>query len=389
MSVPAATLLSGDTAPAILQPEPLRIIGGERNLQGLPQALRPSNKQIFAPRGACIHPLDESVWVSDTGHHRLLGWSGKNPNTEPAQWLFGQIDFESEGRNAGSDHSALGLNVPTAVMPFMDGLVLADAWNHRVLIWHALPKGQNQPPDLVLGQNDMFESLPNRGQDSPQATSLYWPFGVLVEGDRLYVADTGNRRVLIWDALPTRSGQPADRILGQRDFRHRDENAGDVVNARSMRWPHALCLWQGKLCVADAGNNRIMIWPDAMPDSYSDCEWILGQSNAESAAHMQGRMSTSAAALNMPYGLSSARGWLIAADTASSRLLAWHESELETGAAASHLWGQADFFSQGDNRWGEVDATGLSWPYGVTTHDNLLVTADTGNSRVLIHQLAL
>lgn len=54
------------------------------------------------------------------------------------------------------------------------------------------------------------------------------------------VADTDNRRVLIWFARPERNGQPADLVLGQIDFDRRDENAGGEPSRMSMRWPHAI-----------------------------------------------------------------------------------------------------------------------------------------------------
>jgi hypothetical protein len=39
------------------------------------------------------------------------------------------------------------------------------------------------------------------------------PLGVLLDAGKLYVCDADNRRVLVWNALPTRNGQPADAAL--------------------------------------------------------------------------------------------------------------------------------------------------------------------------------
>jgi hypothetical protein len=51
--------------------------------------------------------------------------------------------------------------------------------------------------DVVLGQADLGAVEPNRG-GAPDGTTLYWPYGLAWLDGRLYVADTGNRRVLIW-----------------------------------------------------------------------------------------------------------------------------------------------------------------------------------------------
>ena len=36
--------------------------------------LAPSNIEMFGPRAACLISENGPLWVSDTGHHRLLGW---------------------------------------------------------------------------------------------------------------------------------------------------------------------------------------------------------------------------------------------------------------------------------------------------------------------------
>ncbi len=49
-----------------------------------------------------------------------------------------------------------------------EGLAVADAWNHRVLIWHKVPQDNNVPADLVIGQTDFTTGLANRGADHPE-----------------------------------------------------------------------------------------------------------------------------------------------------------------------------------------------------------------------------
>lgn len=375
--------------PALDPSGPRLSIGGAAAADGLAEPVQPGAANLFGPRGACI--VDGSLWVCDTGHHRLLGWEGLPAHDDaPAAWLTGQIDFTREGRNAKGPVGAATLNVPTGICACGDGLAVADAWNHRVLIWHRPPQGRNVPADVVLGQADFASGDGNRGRAETAADRLFWPYGLHWDGARLWVADTGNRRVLMWNGVPRRNGQPADLVLGQADFDRRDENGGGDPTASSMRWPHAVTVWGGRLCVADAGNNRIMVW-DAMPAAHdAPCDHLLGQRNAQDVDHNQSLYWPGAGTLNMPYGMAAAGDWLYVADTANSRVIAWHRADAATGAEARALSGQVEFNAKGDNRWQFPARDSLCWPYGLSTAPGqaLAVIADSGNNRVLLWRMA-
>lgn len=364
------------------------ILGGIDNASGLAVPVVASRRTLFAPRGVCVAG-DGSVWVADTGHHRLLGWS-RAPSTDgtAADILVGQPTSEHEGRNAKGEPGPATFNVPTGITPCgngLAGLAVADAWNHRVLIWHGRPSGDNQPADLVLGQQDFHCVESNRGGAEAGADSLFWPFGVAWDGTRLWVADTGNRRVLIWDGLPQRNGQAADLVLGQLTFCCRDENAGHSPSAASMRWPHSIAFPSGRVCVADAGNNRVMVWNRMPACNGQPCDAILGQRSGTRVDHNQGEYWPSAASLNMPYGASAIGSWLVVADTANSRLLGWHEGDLAgKGASARLLAGQPGWRNKGDNRWKLPARDSLCWPYGVHAARDYAAIADSGNNRVLL-----
>lgn len=382
--------LAGLSGLPLLDPNgPLLCLGGTSGDDGLAVPVQPSAMALFGPRCACLVDATGPLWVSDTGHHRLLGWA-RIPTRDdvPADWVIGQPSFTREGRNAKGSPSAATLNVPTGITPCGDGLAVADAWNHRVLIWHKLPQENNVPADLVLGQQDFVSMESNRGASEPSAASLFWPYGVHWDGTRLWVADTGNRRVLMWHGLPRENGQPADRVLGQSDFACRDENGGGEPTACSMRWPHGIALWQGRLSVTDAGNNRIMVWNTVPVANNAPCDVMLGQSDSHLVDHNQSLYWPTSSSFNMPYGIASAGDWLIAADTANSRLIAWHADDCHTGAMARALTGQPDFRAKGDNRWQLPTRDSLCWPYAVTHCDGLAVVSDSGNNRVMIWRLA-
>ncbi|MFZ5559024.1 MAG: hypothetical protein ACOZDY_20295 [Pseudomonadota bacterium] len=215
--------------------------------------------------------------------------------------------------------------------------------------------------------------------------TLFWPYGVAWDGSRLWVADAGNRRVLAWEGMPKRDGQPADLVLGQLDFACRDENGGGPAGAASMRWPHAIALLGQTICVADAGNNRIMVWHRRPARNGQACDAILGQRNEGDIDHNQGDYWPSATSLNMPYGVAAIRSWLVVADTANSRVMAWRAEDMSgLGAPARLLSGQLDWRAKGDNRWKMPARDSLCWPYGVSGGPGFAAIADSGNNRVLL-----
>ena len=379
---PAAVALTAGAGPRVA-------LGGERHAGGaFSQPIVPAADSLFAPRGAVLAAPEGPLVVADTGHHRVLIWH-RVPERDgtPADVVLGQPDFASEGRNARGSVSGSTCNVPVGVAVRDGMLAVADSWNHRVLVWRTIPRTSNAAPDLVLGQATRDAGTLNRG-GAVAGDTLYWCSGVAFTERGLLVADTGNRRVLVWDALPERDGAPADRVLGQTRFDARDENGGGPCGPAGMRWPHALLVTDGRLVVADAGNNRLMVW-DRMPDDDgAACDAILGQRDAFAGDHNGGTYWPTSSTLNMPYGCTVARDTLVVADTANSRLVGWRLDALRTRSTAYALAAQPDFLAKGDNRWSLAVRDSLCWPYGVSACGDTLVVADSGNSRVVLWDLA-
>ncbi|MBS0250048.1 MAG: NHL repeat-containing protein [Proteobacteria bacterium] len=378
---------AGD-APALLAPGGARVIlGSVSNLDDIVNPISPSPATLFGPRGAALASADGPLFVCDSGHHRLLIWN-RTPDRDgtPADLLIGQPDFESEGRNAKRTPGPATLNVPTGIAVSGTVLAVADAWNHRVLIWHRLPTYSNQPADVVLGQRDFESVFANRGA-AAAANTLNWCYGVTIADGVLWVADTGNRRVLKWNRIPTESGTPADLVLGEIDFVTRDGNAGRAVADVGMTWPHSVAVLDGRLLVADAGNNRVMVWNEMPETNCAPCSLVLGQKNFGAIDHNTGFYYPTSATLNMPYSIARVRDRLAIADTANSRIVAHDVADLGMFAAARYLAGQATFSDKGDNRWRAPQRDSLCWPYGIAASGPTMVIADSGNNRVLLWDL--
>jgi hypothetical protein len=377
-------------ARALLDPRGAAVIlGAPLGEAGTAQPIAAGTTTLFGPRGACLATPEGPLYVCDTGHHRLLSWRRKPAGDHiAADLVFGQPGFDREGRNARGDVSATTLNVPTGVAVGDGVLAVADAWNHRVLLWLQPLLRDNQAPDIVLGQSDFESGHANRGKDAPRADTLNWCYAVTLDEGRLFVADTGNRRVLMWDRVPERHGAPADLVLGQPGFTTRDENAGAAAGRVGMRWPHGILRCSRALLVADAGNNRVMAWRELPQLNGAPCDFVLGQKQFDGVDHNQAQYYPTAAALNMPYGLALQCDRVVVADTANSRLLGFEASALAPNASARFLAGQPRFTDKGDNRWGSATRDSVCWPYGVAALGDTLVVADAGNNRVLLWEAA-
>ncbi len=369
------------------------ILGKILNPNELTIPLAPSNIEMFGPRAACLTE-NGYLWVSDTGHHRLLGWRDlPTIDSQPCDWVIGQPNFSSEGQNAKGKLGRNTLNVPTGICSCGESLAVADAWNHRVLIWKTLPQDSNVPADIVLGQADFTNNQPNRGNSNAAANTLNWCYGVFYHQGKLFVADTGNRRLLIWNQLPEENGQPADVVLGQDNMTLRHENGGGNPNASTMRWCHDITVWDNNLVVTDAGNNRVMIWQGIPTENNSPCTVVLGQKTFDLVEMNQGVYFPKADSLSMPYGVAATEDWLLVTDTANSRLLAWKKSQSILslqGTDADLVIGQNNFHSKGENRdYGLPTRDSLNWSYGINVHNNTAVIADSGNNRVLLWKINL
>ena len=125
--------------------------------------------------------------------------------------IVGQPDFVSVAQNL----TQTGLRSPAGVATDGKILVIADTDNNRVLIWNSIPTTNGAPADVVIGQTG-FGSI--TFPPTVSQTSMRGPESVWIQGTKLFVADTLNNRILIWNTIPTQNGQPADLVLGQPDF---------------------------------------------------------------------------------------------------------------------------------------------------------------------------
>lgn len=266
---------------------------------------------------------DGKLFVSEEGGHRVTIFSSiPTTNGAAATVIVGQPDattFEPTTCTA-TRFQPFGIAVGGGT------LVVADTLQNRVLIWSSIPASDDVPADVVLGQatpttcaaNDDDQ---NGSQDAaPTARTLRRPIDVWTDGTRLAVVEDGNHRVLIWNAIPTSSFQPADLVIGQPDF----ASAPAATTASGLTGPLRFTSDGSHAAVADG--NRVLIWNGLPTANGQAADVVLGQSSftSDAANDSDGDGITDDAAANtlsQPAGLLFAQGQLVVADNANGRYL--------------------------------------------------------------------
>jgi hypothetical protein len=217
----------------------------------------PTSSTLCQPMGVAVSP-GQDVFVSDEDNDRVLAFTNPWSSDTTADAVFGQGGSFTTGscNKGGRSASALcepeQLALDTSVAGWR--LYVADSDNHRVLVYDA-PLSSDTIADLALGQTGMTSGVCASG-----LTGLCDPKSVAVdEVGNLYVADRDSDRILQYNA-PRTTDTSADRIFGQTS------PAGTSCNAGGLS-PSSLCNARGvaldavgSLYVADTGNNRVVVY---------------------------------------------------------------------------------------------------------------------------------
>jgi uncharacterized protein (TIGR03437 family) len=194
-----------------------------------------------------------------------------------ATLVLGQPDFTTTTENLAATPTTLRL--PTAVASDGVHVVVADTDHNRVLIWNRIPSTNDAPADVVVGQpNFTTNSLPG---NTPNAKSMRGPQGVWIQNGRLYVADTQNNRVLIFNRIPTSNGAAADIVLGQPDMTTFVEpdltQQKNNVTANQLLNPVSVTSDGVHVFVTDLGYNRVLIWNSIPSTNGAAADVAVGQ----------------------------------------------------------------------------------------------------------------
>jgi hypothetical protein len=323
-----------------------------------------------------------------------------------ADTVLGQTDFTKNDLNPAATASTL--RSPTAVASDGVRLVVADTDYNRVLLWNSIPNNNNQAADIVLGQENFTTISAPRGIPGQR---MRGPQGVWIEGQRLFVADSGHSRILIWNSIPTRNFQPADLVVGQADFNSYVELdlSRTAINPKddNMVNPVSVTSDGQRMYVSDLGQNRVLIWNTIPTRNAQPADLVLGQPDFNSVlANNSSKLclptgigadgtaaypTTCLATMNYPrFALSDGRRLFIA-DGGNDRVLVYNRLPTENGERADLVLGQAsgDSNRSSDSAYPLYRSAAdlLRTPLSLAWDGRNLFVSDTYNRRIVVFSM--
>jgi len=276
-----------------------------------------------------------------------------SPGTGSANVVLGQSNFTTTDINL----SQAGLRTPTGVASDGTILAVADTDNNRVLIWKTIPSANNTPADIVVGQPDF-----KTGRAGLDSKTFRGPQGVWIQGTRLFVADTQNHRVMVWNNIPTSNGQAADYVLGEPNFNTAPPQTTLVSTPTSSNLfsPVSVTSDGKRLLVTDLGHNRILIWNTIPTQTAAAADLVLGQpdmtsdvdNNAPKLCPSFGKDASGnptylprcGATLSFPRFALSDGNRLFVADGGNDRVLVYNSFPTQNGQTSNVVLGQVNEF---------------------------------------------
>jgi sugar lactone lactonase YvrE len=299
-----------------------------------------------------------NLYVADTNNNRVLQFKNPVSTGMSATIALGQPDLTTVTSPGPSSPSATTLDAPTDVASDPNGNIwVADFENDRVVKF-AAPLSSGMSATVALGQIDLASAA-----CAATATGLCTPVGVAFDASaNIWVADTGNNRVVRFPA-GSATGAAATIALGQPDLTSNAANNGGL-SASTLNAPDAVMAdADGNVWVADTGNNRVLLYKAPITTGMA-ATVALGQPDLISGTANQGGGSPTAATLSDPSGLQVTDSHTImVGDTGNNRSVLF-TGTFATNMNATTVLGQTDFVSSAVNQGGSAGANTQSAPFG-------------------------
>src|ERR1022692_3106943 len=334
-----------------------------------------------------------------------------------ANIVLGQPDFVTTTVNLTATQN--DLRQPTAVASDGIHVVVADTDHNRVLVWNTIPGYNNAPADVVIGQPD-FVSVGLPG-NQPNANSMRGPQGVWIQNGKLYVADTQNNRVLVYNHIPTANGAAADVVIGAPNFTTFVEpdisQQTTTATSSNLLNPVSVTSDGVRLYVTDLGYNRVLIWKSIPTTNGAPADVEIGQPDMVSSVSNNAYTGTAATSstdttdkevpllctvsngtdlagnptypngcnstVSFPRFTLAGGGHLFVADGGNDRVLVFDKIPTANAAAADYILGQIG---------GEVDpatndANSLETPLSLAWDGTNLFVSDSYNDRIVVYSI--
>jgi sugar lactone lactonase YvrE len=302
---------------------------------------------------------------------------------QAAEFVIGQPNLTTY--NNGLSASGLAGPYSVAIDLQHSKLYVGDADNCRVLRY-AYPLTSNQPTaELVFGQSNFTTDSAHiifnatGSWPAPTAKQILYPMAMAVYNGDLWVLDENNERVVKFSQAynQTINNPNADLVIGQATFTTRNY----ACTSSSFYTPWGMTIdGSGNLWVADAGNDRILLFNNASGLSNgASANGVLGQTNFTTGTFAS---TPTQSQFGLPSSLCFDGTTLWVSDRQFKRVLRFDNAAAKSaGASADGVLGQSDFTS---NATGTTPTTFLQ-PFGVCADGkgNLYVSDQT-NKRIEI-----
>jgi hypothetical protein len=139
---------------------------------------------------------------------------------------------------------------PNDVIAGKTGFFVSDTGNNRVLYWKEVPTENGQPADMVLGQANFFDNRHNRNGQA-DATTLNDPYGLWLEEEENpeWVPPEENALEETREEETREEETREEETLGE-------SSSGEGEDTVEEEIPEYLF----KLFIADRGNSRVVVW---------------------------------------------------------------------------------------------------------------------------------
>jgi len=320
------------------------------------------------------------MFVADMNNHRVLIYDSiPTSDDATASVVVGQPDMYSISANQGGGVNCATntLNTPRGVFATNSKLFIADSSNNRVLVYNSIPENHNAKADVIVGQPN-----PTTCSSGNSQTKMNGPRAVFATSTTLFVADTGNHRVLIYNSIPSGPNPSASTVVGQSNFTNNSPNQGGGVNSNTLSQPNDVIAYGGKMYIADSNNDRILVYNSVPGTNDASANVVVGQADLSSSGN-----ACTSQGLNNPQGVAFDGSQLFVGDTDNHRVMVYN-TPITTQDTADFVIGQANMTSCSLNQTGtaaDVDADTLYSPRGVYSDGSKVYVADYNNNRVTIY----
>lgn len=324
-------------------------------------------------RPSDIVVANNQMWIADQNNHRVIQRSPAPTalGGEVHSLVLGKEDFSKTGSNRVTLNASSVFN-PGQMATDGTRFAVTDVTNHRVLLWNTTPSSNKQAADVVLGQADFTSDTRDNGTGDQR---LDEPYGVAIKDGKLFVADSRNNRIMIWNTFPTTNHQDADIVLGQPNF----TSFGNGNSANQLRFPTAIHFTSdNKMVVADRDNNRVLIWNSVPTANQQPADVVVGQT-----AFGQSGNAVSQNRMDAPWSVTTIGNALAVSERDNFRVMIWNTIPTVNGANADVVLGQPDFTTRTPDHGGISDNT-LDQPFGLASANGKLYVADFDNHRIMI-----